>query len=62
MKEPNKTDLLTTLADYERQIQKLVPQLTGPIGSPEWQETFDQIVQLRNAQLELTTRLAALDE
>jgi hypothetical protein len=60
MTQGSKANLLSDLADNAAQIQQTVDRMLGRINNEEWQTALDQIVELRNIQNELESKLNAL--
>jgi hypothetical protein len=62
MTEPNKTELMATLADNKMQFQQAVSQLTNRLNNADWHAALDAIAELRKAEAALEARLKALAE
>ena len=62
MTEPNKIELLASLADNKIQFQRAVSQLTNLLNSADWHAALDAIAELRKAEADLEARLRALAE
>ena len=62
MTEPNKIELLASLADNKIQFQRAVSQLTNQLNSADWHAALDAIAELRKAEADLEAQLRTLAE
>ena len=62
MTEPNKIELMASLANNKMQFQRAVSQLTNRLNSADWHAALDAIADLRKAEADLEARLRALAE
>ena len=53
MTEPNKTELVASLADNKMQFQQAVSQLTNRLNNADWHAALDAIAELRKAEADL---------
>jgi hypothetical protein len=62
MTEPDRTELVASLAENQMQFQHAVSQLTNRLNNADWHAALDAIAELRTAEAHLEARLKALAE